>query len=38
VLLRRRLLASAIFAGAAGMVGGTAAMLIWVAAGRPMFP
>lgn len=37
-LLRRRLLASAIFAGAAGMVGGIAAMSIWVAAGRPLFP
>lgn len=38
ILLRKRLLASAIFTGAAGMVGGTASMLVWLAAGRPFFP
>lgn len=38
VVLRRQLLASAIFTGAAGMVGGTAAIVVWLAAGRPLFP
>lgn len=38
IVLRKRLLAAAIFTGAAGMVGGTASMLLWLAAGRPLFP
>jgi|GEM_PF-5682988 len=36
--LRKRLLAAAIFSGAAGLAGGLGAMLIWVAAGRPTIP
>lgn len=38
VELRRRLLVSAVFTGAAGMVSGTAAILVWLLAGRPFFP
>ncbi|MFZ5816450.1 MAG: hypothetical protein ACOY93_14305 [Bacillota bacterium] len=38
VALRRRLLAAATFTGAAGLVGGTTAILVWLAAGRPLFP
>lgn len=36
ITLRRRLLASAIFTGAAGMLGGLLAIAIWLAAGRPV--
>jgi hypothetical protein len=36
--LRKRLLAAAIFTGAAGLVSGMGAIGLWVAAGRPFFP
>jgi hypothetical protein len=36
--LRRRLLAGAIFAGAAGMACGFASAALWAAAGHPWFP
>ncbi|MFZ5827015.1 MAG: hypothetical protein ACOY94_22195 [Bacillota bacterium] len=38
VLLRRRLLAAAIFTGAAGLVSGTLAVVVWLVAGTPVFP
>jgi hypothetical protein len=36
-VLRRRLLAGAIWAGAAGMACGLGAITVWLAAGRPWF-
>lgn len=36
IALRRRLLAGAIFTGAAGMISGLLAILTWLAAGRPL--
>lgn len=38
VILRKRLLAAAIFTGAAGLVGGTLAVVTWLIAGAPLFP
>lgn len=36
--LRRKLLAAAIFTGAAGMTCGFGSVVIWMLAGRPIFP
>ncbi len=36
--LRRRLLAAAIFTGAAGMLCGVSSALLWLAVGQPWFP
>lgn len=36
--LRRKLLAAAIFTGAAGMTCGFGSVMVWLLAGRPLFP
>ncbi len=37
-ILRRRLLAAAIFTGVAGVITGFSSVAIWALAGRPIFP